>query len=178
MKNSCVVEMYHFCKQRGLSEVWAYMWSSWYSPQMWKLWAQSSDGCILSHLQTTIMGENHWKQLKHHHLGFMHHPQLDQSIYIMLMEVVPIAITKSETLDGSMHLGAAVELTMYQKELKSSWKDQSHHELGCHGSYHVPKRVMWSSNFRTTLYIVVQSEEAFSSDWISTWVPPALSTPW
>ena len=32
-----VCEMYVFCKTRGLTEVWAYMWSSWYSLSMWKL---------------------------------------------------------------------------------------------------------------------------------------------
>ena len=74
VQNQSVAEMYYFCKQRGLSEVWPYMWSSWYSPPMWKLWARSSDGCILSRLQTTMMSENHWKQLKHHYLGFMHCP--------------------------------------------------------------------------------------------------------
>ena len=78
IQDQSIAEMYHFCKQWGLSEVWAYMWSSWYSPQMWRLWAQSSDGCILSHLWTTMMGENHWKQLKHHYLGFMPHPWLNK----------------------------------------------------------------------------------------------------
>ena len=66
------------------------------------------------------------------------------------------------------------------------WSQSSqYHHLGwhhsgatCHGLYHVPERVTWSGNFWITLYIVVQSEEAFSSDWISTWVPLALSTPW
>ena len=45
------------------------------------------------------------------------------------MEVVPVAITKSETLNGTARIGAAVELTMYQKELKSSWKALSEQEL-------------------------------------------------
>ena len=75
-----------------------------------------------------MMSENHWKQLKHHYLGFMHHPRLDQSIYILLMEVVPAAITKSKTLDDTAHIGVAVELMTYQKELKSSWKALSEQE--------------------------------------------------
>ena len=40
--NQCVCEMYMFCKRRGLTEVWAYMWNSWYSLSMWNLWARSS----------------------------------------------------------------------------------------------------------------------------------------
>ncbi len=106
------------------------MGASWYSPSMWKLWAQSSNGNFLSQLQTTMMGENHWKQLKHHHLGFMHHPQLDQMVYIMVLDVVPAAIIASETLEGVGHIGAAVQLTTYQKELKKSWKALSQCTLG------------------------------------------------
>ncbi|KAF8904195.1 hypothetical protein CPB85DRAFT_1151340, partial [Mucidula mucida] len=36
-----VHDMYSFCFQRGLREVWAYMWNSWYCPTMWKLWVRS-----------------------------------------------------------------------------------------------------------------------------------------
>ena len=50
IREQCVQEMYYFCKKRGLSEVWAYMWASWYTPQMWKLWACSTNNRILSRL--------------------------------------------------------------------------------------------------------------------------------
>ena len=33
-----VTEMYQFGVQHGLMEVWAYMWTSWYQPKVWKLW--------------------------------------------------------------------------------------------------------------------------------------------
>ena len=39
---NAVTEMYQFCYQRGFCEVWAYMWTSWYHPNVWKLWDQSS----------------------------------------------------------------------------------------------------------------------------------------
>lgn len=42
VRHRCVHEMYTFCKERGLREVWAYMWTSWYSSKMWPLWARSS----------------------------------------------------------------------------------------------------------------------------------------
>lgn len=57
-------EMYSFCHQRGLADVWAYMWNSWYSNQMWKLWALSACPRI-PRLRTTMNAENLWKQLKH-----------------------------------------------------------------------------------------------------------------
>src|SRR5258705_110461 len=121
--------MYYFCKKWGLSEVWAYMWASWYTPQMWKLWARSTDDRILSWLRTTMMTENHWKQLKHHHLGFMHRPQLDQTIYIMINDVVLAVIIASESLEGTGHIGVAVQLTTFQQELKQSWKTLSQQPL-------------------------------------------------
>ncbi|TFK33888.1 hypothetical protein BDQ12DRAFT_584812, partial [Crucibulum laeve] len=36
-----VYEMYTFCHQCGLHEVWGYMWACWYNPKMWKLWSRS-----------------------------------------------------------------------------------------------------------------------------------------
>src|SRR5258708_4857395 len=76
-----------------------------------------------------MMTENHWKQLEHHHLRFMHQPWLDQTIYIMINDVVLAAIIASESLEGTGHIGAAVQLTMFQQELKRSWKTLSQRPL-------------------------------------------------
>ena len=37
-----VHEMYLHCKNNHLREVWAYLWTNWYSPNKWKLWARSA----------------------------------------------------------------------------------------------------------------------------------------
>ena len=37
-----VSDMYHYCHQHDLSQVWAYMWNCWYNPQQWPLWACSA----------------------------------------------------------------------------------------------------------------------------------------
>ncbi|KAF8224828.1 hypothetical protein L208DRAFT_1509329, partial [Tricholoma matsutake] len=34
-------DMYDFCFQRDLGQVWAYLWNHWYMPKQWKLWAHS-----------------------------------------------------------------------------------------------------------------------------------------
>jgi hypothetical protein len=34
IRRNAVIEMYRFCYQRGLREVWGYMWACWYSPKM------------------------------------------------------------------------------------------------------------------------------------------------
>ena len=33
VRRTCVWEMHQHCRGRGLAEVWAYMWTSWYSPR-------------------------------------------------------------------------------------------------------------------------------------------------
>ncbi|KAF9230573.1 hypothetical protein BU15DRAFT_30989, partial [Melanogaster broomeanus] len=88
IRHNAVYEMYMFCYQRGLREVWAYMWSSWYSPSRWPLWARSTTAYV-SRLRTTMNAENHFKQLKHHHLHHLLRPRLDQLIWILCTKVTP-----------------------------------------------------------------------------------------
>ncbi|KAJ7572871.1 hypothetical protein C8J56DRAFT_1138078, partial [Mycena floridula] len=88
IRQNGVWEMYTFCHARGLPEVWAYMWTSWYCPKVWKLWARSSSP-YLTRLRTTMTVENFWKQLKHDFLHHIVHPRLDQLVWILIYEVNP-----------------------------------------------------------------------------------------
>ncbi|KAJ7790885.1 hypothetical protein B0H14DRAFT_3568406 [Mycena olivaceomarginata] len=100
--------MYIFCRQRGLREVWGYLWTSWYSPKMWKLW-------------TTMNVENFWKQLKH---GFLHNllrPRLDQLIWILVTKVTLAYLARAEMLNNGHRLGRAHAPTHFQKQFKSAW---------------------------------------------------------
>jgi hypothetical protein len=123
IRHDSVHEMYVFCKQRDLREVWGYMWACWYSPQRWPLWARSSDGERLSRLRTTMTVENHWKQVKHIHLHNLVHPRLDQLVYILIYEVTPVIAARTPYLDSIFRLGAARPLTTWQKGFKSSWQN-------------------------------------------------------
>jgi hypothetical protein len=120
IRRDCVYEMYIFCRQRGLREVWGYLWTSWYSPKMWKLWARSSSP-YLSRLRTTMNAENFWKQLKH---GFLHNllrPRLDQLIWILVTKVTPAYLARAEVLTDRHRLGCARAPTHFQKQFKSAW---------------------------------------------------------
>ncbi|THU89117.1 hypothetical protein K435DRAFT_678582, partial [Dendrothele bispora CBS 962.96] len=121
IRRNAVMEMYTFCLQRGLREVWGYMWTSWYSPKMWKLWARSSLSEFISRLRTTMNVENHWKQLKHENLHHILHPRLDQLVWILLNEVTPAYFTRVTHLDSKSRLGRAKGLTTYQKYFKVDW---------------------------------------------------------
>ncbi|THV01357.1 hypothetical protein K435DRAFT_565736, partial [Dendrothele bispora CBS 962.96] len=94
IRRNAVMEMYNFCFQRGLREVWGYMWTSWYSPKMWELWARSTNSQLLSRLRTTMNVENFWKQLKHDNLHHILHPRLDQLVWILIHEVTPSYLTR------------------------------------------------------------------------------------
>ena len=51
-----VRQMYHYCQDNDLREVWAYLWENWYRGDRWPLWAQSTFHQILQ-LKTTMIVE-------------------------------------------------------------------------------------------------------------------------
>ncbi|KAF9505684.1 hypothetical protein BS47DRAFT_1306287, partial [Hydnum rufescens UP504] len=59
-----VKNMYLYCRENGLSQVWAYLWNCWYCPDKWPLWAHSAADTI-SVLRTTMIIEGFWNKLKH-----------------------------------------------------------------------------------------------------------------
>jgi hypothetical protein len=122
IRRNSVMEMYQFCFQRGLREVWGYMWTSWYSPKMWKLWAWSTLPELLSHLRTTMNVENFWKQLKHDNLHHILHPRLDQLVWILIHKVTPSYINRITELDPISRLSHSHSLTPFQKGFKTDWK--------------------------------------------------------
>ena len=115
-----VYDMYNFCKVRGLREIWGYMWSSWYSPKMWCLWARSTSPSI-SCLRTTMAVENFWRQLKHNYLHNVARPRLDHLVWILINRVTPAYLARSEILDNNFRLGRTRPLTTYQSYLKKPW---------------------------------------------------------
>ncbi|KDQ08347.1 hypothetical protein BOTBODRAFT_118799, partial [Botryobasidium botryosum FD-172 SS1] len=121
IRASAVKEMYEHCTRNGLTEVWAYMWTNWYSPDRWALWSRSTSS-LLSRLRTTMTVENHWKQLKHHYLQFTHRPRLDHALFIICTQAIPAFITQAATLEDSYRMGRAKKLTTFQVALKRSWR--------------------------------------------------------
>lgn len=121
---NAVREMYVFCHHRGLREVWGYMWTQWYAPHKWSLWARSTSPYI-SRLRTTMNVENFWKQLKHDFLHHLIRPRLDQLIWILCTKVVPTWMARAEVLDDDFCAGRSKALTTYQTYFKTEWKKLS-----------------------------------------------------
>ena len=118
-----VFEMYLYCTQRGLTETWAYMWTSWYQPRQWKNWARSaSKRCKLrlDRVRTTMMAENFHRQLKHHFLHDYHRPRLDHMLYILVTHIIPSYMQRAAQLEDTYRLGRAKPLTARQKYVTSS----------------------------------------------------------
>ncbi|KAL0056678.1 hypothetical protein AAF712_016716 [Marasmius tenuissimus] len=126
IERDSVYDMYHFCYSRGLREVWAYMWNSWYCPAMWKLWARSStpsSSPYLTRLQTTMNVENFWKQLKHEQLHHLLHPRLDQLVFILIYKVTPMYAQRMDFLAPETRLGRSKPPTPLQTSFKKNWAE-------------------------------------------------------
>jgi hypothetical protein len=121
IRREAVHKMYQFCHMRGLHEAWGYLWTLWYAPEMWKLWARLSSPYV-SRLQTTMNVENFWKQLKH---GFLHNqlrPQLDQLVWILVTKVTPSYLAHAQVLDDGHWIGRSKALSPFCKQFKALWK--------------------------------------------------------
>ena len=55
-----VYEMYLYCKNNHLWEVWGYLWMNWYTPDKWKLWAQSAHPHAIPQKRTTMVVKAMW----------------------------------------------------------------------------------------------------------------------
>lgn len=115
IRTVAVWEMYSCCYQRGLTEVWAYMWTSWYQPKMWALWARSSSAKFLSRLRTTMTVENFWRQFKYLFLHNAFRPRLDRLTWIIITNVIPAYMDRANRLESNYRVGRSAALTSRQK---------------------------------------------------------------
>ncbi|KAJ7195621.1 hypothetical protein GGX14DRAFT_537218 [Mycena pura] len=122
--------MYMFCYQRGLREVWGYMWTAWYCPEKYKLWARSTQPDRIGHWRTTMAVENFWRNLKHDTLRNLLRPRLDQLVFLIATEILPSFTAKMQIFDPNYRSGRAPELTPFQAALKRNWKKLSMNALG------------------------------------------------
>ncbi len=143
IRRNAVFEMYTFCRQRGLTEVWGYLWTSWYSPKRWSLWARSTSERI-SRLRTTMTVEKFWQQLKGDFLKHLRRPRLDQLVYILIYRVTPGYLARAEMLEDTRRLGRSRPLTTYQQYFKAAWKKLQ--EAAVSGTEYETNITEWTCN--------------------------------
>lgn len=117
-------DMYDFCYQHDLSQVWAYLWNRWYTPNQWKLWARSADDAI-PRLKTTMIVESLWKHIKHKDLKDYNRPRLDLVTHIVLTTVLPRVRDKLDYVRGLRRIGRAKALAGWQTDFRQDWIDMS-----------------------------------------------------
>ncbi|EIW59064.1 uncharacterized protein TRAVEDRAFT_19598 [Trametes versicolor FP-101664 SS1] len=117
-----VEEMYRHCKANNLSEVWAYLWNSWYCPSRWKLWARSAYAESIPRKRTTMIVEALWRGIKRLVLHMYNRPPIDLALYAVVTKTLPrYRVTLSRILKNSRP-GRPAKLTTVQKDFKRSWE--------------------------------------------------------
>lgn len=143
IRRRCVHEMYTFCKERGLREVWAYMRTSWSSTKMWPLWARSFSPYI-SRLPTTMRSETCWKEVKHGDLHHLLHPRLDQLVYVICADVLPTYMQRAFALEEMFRASRSKPLNNWQVRFKRAWKKLANLEVS--GRVHTVNVARWTCN--------------------------------
>ncbi|KAJ7238382.1 hypothetical protein C8J57DRAFT_1566088 [Mycena rebaudengoi] len=119
IKRWAVAQMYKFCVEHGLREVWAYLWENWYRRSRWELWARSCHPEIPV-LKTTMILESHWRRIKHDFLHHFHMPRCDLLVWIIIVKLAPTYYRKLDNLLGDT--GRYRELPSWRKDFKRAWR--------------------------------------------------------
>ncbi|KIM44630.1 hypothetical protein M413DRAFT_66881, partial [Hebeloma cylindrosporum] len=117
-----VKDMYQYCFENNLSQVWVYMWNRWYTTKQWSLWARSASDSI-SRLKTTMVVENLWKHLKRRDLAQFNRPRLDLVTHLVITSVLPRVQLTIDSVLERRHIGRAKALVPWQTEFKRQWLD-------------------------------------------------------
>ena len=137
IRRNAVYEMYNFCTTHRLASLWAYLWTSWYKPERWVLWARSVHNNVPL-AKTNMVIEAHWRVLKHSYLYRFNRPRLDYVVWIICSRVLPDQVIRFHQLQlGRQH-------PSWFAEFKNEWKqhamksvpdgaEECHHTDSCRG---------------------------------------------
>ncbi|KAF9033847.1 hypothetical protein BJ165DRAFT_1356948, partial [Panaeolus papilionaceus] len=119
IKNWAVRQMYTYCVENDLPELWAYLWENWYRKGRWELWARSASP-LIPILKTTMILESHWRRIKHDFLHHFHMPHCDLLVWILVVKLAPLYYRKLNLL--LTETGRYRELPSWRKNFKKTWK--------------------------------------------------------
>jgi hypothetical protein len=129
----CVQETYEFCNSRGLVKLWGYLWTSWYNPKDWKLFARSAFPAAIPLARTTMITESHWRVLKYHYKYNYNRPRLDRLTQILAQDLVPDSEHKLIQINKNRGLPS------WWKAFKREWDKAASREMqdGMEERYHI-----------------------------------------
>ncbi|TFK70349.1 hypothetical protein BDN72DRAFT_870317 [Pluteus cervinus] len=99
LRRWAVHQMYRFCLQNQLPEVWAYLWGNWYRKGRWELWARSFHSMIQDD-DDPGKPWNSWCRIKREFLYHFRMPRCDLLVWILVMRLAPRYYTKLDRLEN------------------------------------------------------------------------------
>ncbi|KAJ7434187.1 hypothetical protein B0H11DRAFT_1757961, partial [Mycena galericulata] len=106
-------DMYQYCFENDLAQVWAYISNRWYTSKQWCLWARAACKAI-PRLNTTMVVESLWKHLKHRDLAQFNRPQLDLVTHLIITNLLPRVARTLAYVRGNRRQGRPKDLAAWQ----------------------------------------------------------------
>ncbi|KAJ7884236.1 hypothetical protein B0H13DRAFT_1565741, partial [Mycena leptocephala] len=122
--HGAVLDMYNYCFDNELAQVWAYLWNRWYNAVQWKLWACASEPAI-PRLNTTMIVESLWRNIKHRDPAEFNCPRLDLVTHIVVTNVLSRVKRRLDYIRGMRRAGRGGEVAGWQADFRGVWKDCS-----------------------------------------------------
>ncbi|EDR07055.1 uncharacterized protein LACBIDRAFT_299388 [Laccaria bicolor S238N-H82] len=89
IKAWAVKQIYEFCVDHSLPNLWGYLWENWYCRGRWELWSRSANPVEIPRLKTTMMVEAHWRRVKEDYLHHFSLPRLDLLAWVLIKKLAP-----------------------------------------------------------------------------------------
>jgi len=139
-----VHEMYEFCVQHDLKNVWAYLWMNWYQKTHWILWARAAHSQKICLFKTTMLVEAHWKVIKRDFLPKFFRPRLDLVVFIITNRLLPHHQRRYHQIVTGR------ETVSWRKDFKKEWKVLSKRDMQT-AQTHVTDVTRWICSCRAFL---------------------------
>src|SRR5258708_19043869 len=114
-------EMYLHCSNNHLREVWGYLWTNWYTPDKWKLWARSAHPHAIPQKRTTMVVEAMWRNFKRLVLHLHNRPRVDFATYTLVTQALPSYRNKLVRIVSDPREGRAPSISGEQIPIKKAW---------------------------------------------------------
>ena len=118
--HEAVRDMYSYCHQHDLAQVWAYLWNRWYNPNQWPLWACSA--CCLQSNSTSKNYHGLWIHLETAKMTWL---RLDLVTHIMLNTLLPRIWNTLDHVYGLQCHDCPRALSSWQTNALADWKEMS-----------------------------------------------------
>ena len=100
-----VHEIYLHCKRNHLCEVWAYLWTNWYTPEKWRLWVQSAYPHAIPQKWTTMVVKAMWWNFKCLLLYLHNCLRVDFATFALVTQALPAYRYKLFNILNNPHEG-------------------------------------------------------------------------